>query len=56
VMKAIEGDVRRIAEAMVTKRDDQLLGPPVGSAPLESTTITNSESAENNNNAGTERG
>lgn len=27
VMKAIEGDVRRIAEAMVTKRDDQLLGP-----------------------------
>jgi hypothetical protein len=27
VMKAIEGDVRRVAEAMVTKRDDQLLGP-----------------------------
>ena len=27
VMKAIEGDVRKIAEAMVTKRDDQLLGP-----------------------------
>ena len=27
VMKAIEGDVRRIAEAMVLKRDDQLLGP-----------------------------
>ena len=26
VMKAIEGDVRRIAEAMVLKRDDQLLG------------------------------
>ena len=27
VMRAIEGDVRRIAEAMVLKRDDQLLGP-----------------------------
>ena len=27
VMNAIEGDVRRIAEAMVLKRDDQLLGP-----------------------------
>ena len=27
VMKAIEGDVRRIAEALVIKRDDQLLGP-----------------------------
>jgi hypothetical protein len=27
VMKAIEGDVRRIAEAMVLKSDDQLLGP-----------------------------
>ena len=27
VMKAIEGDVRRIAEAMVLKPDDQLLGP-----------------------------
>jgi hypothetical protein len=27
VMKAIEGDVRRIAESIVTKRDDQLLGP-----------------------------
>ena len=27
VMKAIELDVRRIAEAMVLKRDDQLLGP-----------------------------
>ena len=27
VMKAIEGDVRRIAEAMALKRDDQLLGP-----------------------------
>lgn len=27
VMKAIEGDVRRIAEAMVLKHDDQLLGP-----------------------------
>jgi hypothetical protein len=27
VMKAIAGDVRRIAEAMVLKRDDQLLGP-----------------------------
>jgi hypothetical protein len=26
-MKAIEGDVRRIAEALVLKRDDQLLGP-----------------------------
>ncbi len=27
VMKAIEGDVRRIAEAAVLKRDDELLGP-----------------------------
>ena len=27
VMKALEGDVRRIAEALVLKRDDQLLGP-----------------------------
>ena len=27
VMKAIEGDVRRIAAALVLKRDDQLLGP-----------------------------
>ncbi len=27
VMKAIEGDVRRFAEALVTKRDDELLGP-----------------------------
>jgi hypothetical protein len=27
VMKAIEDDVRRIAEALVLKRDDQLLGP-----------------------------
>ena len=27
VMKAIEGDVRRIAEALVWKRDDELLGP-----------------------------
>ena len=27
VVNAIKGDVRRIAEAMVTKRDDQLLGP-----------------------------
>lgn len=27
VMKAIEGDVRKIAEAMVLKPDDQLLGP-----------------------------
>jgi hypothetical protein len=27
VMKAIEGDVRRIAGALVLKRDDQLLGP-----------------------------
>jgi hypothetical protein len=27
VMQAIEGDVRRIAEAMVLKRDDELLGP-----------------------------
>ena len=27
VMKAIQGDVRRIAEALVLKRDDQLLGP-----------------------------
>jgi hypothetical protein len=26
VMKAIEGDIRRIAEALVLKRDDQLLG------------------------------
>lgn len=26
VMKAIEGDVRRIAEALVLKRDDQLFG------------------------------
>jgi hypothetical protein len=26
VMKAIEGDVRRIAEAVVLKRDDELLG------------------------------
>ena len=26
VMKAIEGDVRRIAEALVLKRDDALLG------------------------------
>ena len=26
VMQAIEGDVRRIAEAMVLKRDDELLG------------------------------
>jgi hypothetical protein len=26
VMKAIEGDVRRMAEAVVLKRDDQLLG------------------------------
>lgn len=27
VIKAIEGDVRRFAEALVTKRDDELLGP-----------------------------
>lgn len=27
VMKAIEGDVRRFAESIVTKRDDELLGP-----------------------------
>jgi len=27
VMKAVEGDVRRIAEAVVLKPDDQLLGP-----------------------------
>ena len=27
VMKAIQGDVRRIAEALVLKRDDQLFGP-----------------------------
>ena len=27
MMKAIEGDVRRIAEAVVLKRDDELLGP-----------------------------
>ena len=27
VMKAIEGDVRRFAETLVTKRDDELLGP-----------------------------
>lgn len=27
VMKAIAGDVRRFAEALVTKRDDELLGP-----------------------------
>lgn len=27
VMKAMEGDVRRMAEALVLKRDDQLLGP-----------------------------
>lgn len=27
VMKAIEGDVRRIAESIVLKRDDELLGP-----------------------------
>lgn len=27
VMKAIEGDIRRIAEASVLKRDDELLGP-----------------------------
>jgi hypothetical protein len=26
VMKAIEGDVRRMAEAIVLKRDDELLG------------------------------
>jgi hypothetical protein len=26
VMKAIEGDVRRMAEALVLKRDDELLG------------------------------
>jgi len=27
VMKAIAGDVRRFAEALVTNRDDELLGP-----------------------------
>ena len=27
VMKAIQGDVRRFAETLVTKRDDELLGP-----------------------------
>jgi hypothetical protein len=27
VMKAMEGDVRRIAESLVLKRDDELLGP-----------------------------
>jgi len=27
VMKAIQGDVRRMAEALVLKRDDELLGP-----------------------------
>lgn len=27
VMKAIEGDVRRMAESVVLKRDDELLGP-----------------------------
>ena len=27
VMNAIEGDIRRMAESIVTKRDDQLLGP-----------------------------
>jgi hypothetical protein len=27
VMKAIEGDIRRIAESIVLKRDDELLGP-----------------------------
>jgi uncharacterized small protein (DUF1192 family) len=27
VMKAIEGDVRRMAEAVVLRRDDELLGP-----------------------------
>lgn len=27
VMKTIESDVRRIAEALVLKRDDELLGP-----------------------------
>ena len=27
VMKAIEGDIRRVAESVVLKRDDELLGP-----------------------------
>jgi hypothetical protein len=27
VMRAIEGDVRRFAKTLVTKRDDELLGP-----------------------------
>ena len=27
VMKAIEGDIRRVAESIVLKRDDELLGP-----------------------------
>jgi hypothetical protein len=27
VMKAIEGDLRRMAESIVLKRDDELLGP-----------------------------
>jgi hypothetical protein len=27
VMNAIEGDIRRMAEAIVLKRDDELLGP-----------------------------
>ena len=27
VMKAMEGDVRRMAESLVLKRDDELLGP-----------------------------
>jgi hypothetical protein len=27
VMKAIEGDVRQMAEALVSRRDDELLGP-----------------------------
>ena len=27
VVNAIEGDVRKMAESIVTKRDDQLLGP-----------------------------
>jgi hypothetical protein len=27
VMKAMEGDIRRMAEAIVLKRDDELLGP-----------------------------
>jgi hypothetical protein len=26
-MKAMEGDIRRMAEAIVLKRDDELLGP-----------------------------